>query len=102
MTLRHLLFAIYAKVTKSDHEFHFAQVIIYDETSFAFCTAYSRRVKRSTEAFVKKQCESDLDEIFSSNSTFLFGYKLCFYDKSFQDKYSVIFSHYMKSILVPI
>ncbi len=30
--------------------------------------------KRSTEEFVKKQCESDLDEIFSLNSIFLFSY----------------------------
>ena len=66
-----------------------------------FAPHVPRRVKRSTEAFVKKQCESDLDEIFSLNST-LFGYKLCFYDKSFQEKYSVIFSQYMKSMLVLI
>ncbi len=30
--------------------------------------------KWSTEAFVKKQCESDLDEIFGLNSIFLFSY----------------------------
>ena len=30
---------------KSDHEFHFAQEFVYDETSFSFCTAYSRREK---------------------------------------------------------
>jgi hypothetical protein len=47
-----------------------------------FARHIPRRVKRSTEAFVKKQCESDLDEIFSLNSIFLFGYKLYFYDNT--------------------
>jgi hypothetical protein len=81
-------------VTKSDHEFHCPG----DRLRWNFfCFLHG-----IFEAFVKKQCESDLDEIFSLNSTFLFGYKLCFYDNIFQEKYSVIFSQYLKSILVLI
>ncbi len=48
-------------MTKSDHEF------INAETSYVFA-AHIQGGKWSTEAFVKKQCESDLDEIFSLNS----------------------------------
>ncbi len=35
---------------------------------FCFCTAYSEEGEKSTEAFVKKPCESDFDEIFGLNS----------------------------------
>ena len=80
-----------------------AQEFIYDETSFVFAPHIPRRemVPLRQVNNCQKQCESDLDEIFSLNSI-LFGYKLCFYDKSFQEKYSVIFSQYMKSIQVLI
>jgi hypothetical protein len=86
-------------VTKSDHEFHCPGVRLNDETSFVFCTAYSEEGEMVP---LRQVNNCQLDEIFSLNSIFLFGYKLYFYDKSFQEKYSVIFSQYMKSMLVLI
>ena len=74
------------------------------QNSFVFCTAYSEEGKDPLRQVnnCQKKCERDLDEIYSLNLIVLFGYKLYFYDKSFQEKYSVIFSQYMKSIQVLI
>ncbi len=87
-------------MTKSNHEFHCPGVHLRCKI-LLFLHGIFEEGEKSTEAFVIKQCESDLDEIYSLNST-VFGYKLCFYDKSFQKKYSVFFSQYLKSIQVLI
>ncbi len=65
-------------MTKSDHEFQCPGDHLRCNILLFFAPHIPRRVKRSTEAFVKKQSESDLDEIFGLNSILFIWLQIVF------------------------